>query len=67
LKSLLLGQFDGGRRTEVMSCERQLEPRLGGVLGGTLGYNTVVGDRLVIWRGAGTGSACGELSPQDMR
>ena len=60
LPSLLFGRFDGGRRTEAVAFERQVIS--------TPGSATVVnGSRLAIWRGAGSGSAFSELSPQDMR
>jgi hypothetical protein len=63
LKSLLLGHFDGGRGTEIVSFQRQLTPGPG--LLPT--FSLTIGDRLVIWRAAGTVSAFGLLSPQDMR
>jgi hypothetical protein len=44
LKSLLIGHFDGGRRAELVSFERQFA-----------GFGFSTGDRLVIWRGAGSG------------
>ena len=55
LRSLLLGHFEGGRRTEAVSFER---PFAG--LGSW-------GNRLVIWRGAGSGNAFVTLSTHDMR
>jgi hypothetical protein len=55
-KSLLLGHFDGDRRTE-----------LAGFASWTVGFQTFTENRLVIWRAAGSVSAFSELSPQDMR
>ena len=55
LKALLIGVFDGGGRAMVVTFEHK--PWL----------PSVVGERLVIWRGLGSGNAFGTRSLQNMR
>jgi hypothetical protein len=57
LKSLLIGAFDGGTRAKVVAFERKLEFPTG----------NLTGERLVIWRGLGTGDAFSPHSEQNMR
>jgi hypothetical protein len=56
LRSLLLGQFDGGRRTGVVSFERQFT-----------GFSISTGNHMVIWRGPGSGSTTSAGNVRDHR
>src|SRR5437588_9763310 len=60
LKSMLLGHFDGGRRTELVSFEHGLDR-------GVFSTDITTGNRLVIERGADHSTNLSELSPADMR
>jgi hypothetical protein len=60
LKSMLLGHFDGGHRTELVSFEHGLDL-------GLFGNSITTGNRLVIERGTDHSTNLSELSPQDMR
>jgi hypothetical protein len=60
LKSTLLGHFDGGGRTELVSFEHGLDL-------GLFGNSITTGNRLVIVRGADRNTTLTEFSPLEMR
>jgi hypothetical protein len=58
LKAMLIGRFEGGKRAGVVAFERK--PSI-------VPPGTVPGERLVIWRGVGSGDDFSLLSSQNMR